>query len=146
VFERRSCQRLDFSVPVSLQRSEQGVSYKPLTVVTDNISLKGVSIVIRLLFKNGRLSVEGVDNPKNLIPFLLLEGQMLDLGIRVLPEERTIEGTGRVTWFRRGVEGAGYCLRAGISLRKLKGEDKQKWIDFVTAVRRLQEAGCVALT
>jgi hypothetical protein len=137
MFERRAIKRVDTPIPLTIKLSGTPVSPPPITVETDNISPKGLSIVIRIRTKseNGRLSIqEGGENAQKMAKYLLLDDKTLQLGINILPQGRSIRATGRVKWcYRNLVEGC-YYVKAGVVIEEIEREHKKEWLEFLKVV------------
>jgi len=137
--ERRKSSRLDICIPVSLRLLGTAVLPHPINVETSNISADGLSIAIKMKVKDGHLSVPGTEKPTRLIPYLLLNDKVLELGIKILPKGRRIKGIGTVKWYHRGLSGDSYQLRAGIFIDEMQSDQKDKWLEFVRTIASMQE-------
>jgi hypothetical protein len=137
LLERRAIKRVNTAIPLTIKLSGTPVSPPPLTVETDNISPKGLSIVIRIGTKseNGRLSIQGEgEDAQKIAKYLLLDDKQLQLGINILPQGRSIRATGKVKWcYRNLVEGC-YYVKAGVVIEEIERGHKKEWLEFLKAV------------
>lgn len=137
MLERRAIKRVDTAIPLTIKLLGTTVPPPPITVETDNISPKGLSIVIKIRTKseNGRLAIwEGGENAQKMAKYLLLDNKTLQLGINILPEGRSIHATGKVKWcYRNLVEGC-YYVKAGVVIEEIERKHKAEWLEFLKAV------------
>ena len=138
VDERRTSKRLEISIPLNIRLHGAAPSTSPINVETGNISPEGLSILIGIRWEERRLSLKGGERPTKVIPYLLLNDKVLELGIKILPKGGRIKGIGKVMWYDRCLIGEFYYLRAGVHIEEMVSEDREKWLDFVRAVAQLQ--------
>ena len=138
--ERRKHKRIDISIPLSIKLQGAPTSSPPINVEITNISLDGLSLVIKIKIrrKNTWLSIEEGGDSKKKIPYLLLKDKVLELGIKILPGGRMIKARGKVTWYKRKLRGEFYYLRAGIFIEEMENEDREKWLEFLRTVAQIQ--------
>jgi hypothetical protein len=137
MLERRAIKRVDTAIPLTVKLLGTPVSPPPISVETDNISPKGLSIVIKIRTRseNGRLLIqEDGENAQKMAKYLLLDNKTLQLGINILPQGRSIRVTGKVKWcYRNLVEGC-YYVKAGVVIEEIEREHKKEWLEFLKAV------------
>lgn len=121
------------SVPLSIRPLGTSTSPLPVTVETDNISLEGLSIAVKIKIrvKDRYLSFREVENAIRLLQYLLVKGKTLELGINILPKGGSIKGIGRVMWNDKGLTNEYYYLKAGLSIKGMEREQKGKWLEFL---------------
>ena len=136
--ERRKYKRLDIAIPTSIKLLGPVSSAPPIDVETDNISLEGLSIVIKIRLPSRRGSIQEGEAPVKLVPYLLLDNKVLDLSINILPRGEGIKGIGQVKWYDRRLRENFYDVRAGIFIEEMRSEDRGKWLEFLRTVARLQ--------
>jgi len=110
-----------------------GTTKSPQRIKTEtrDVSLEGLSIELRVILKNGSLLIQQGEEPIKLIPFLVLNEKMVELGIEIPPEGESIGAIGRVIWYDFGSRRASYYYCVGIFLEKMKVEDRIKWEEFI---------------
>lgn len=137
--ERRKYRRLDVSIPLSIKLSGATTSPPAINVETDNISLDGLAILIKIKIqvKDRWLSIPDVEDSIKLLQYLLMKDKTLELGINVLPKGKSIPGIGKVMWYDRALSGGFYYLRAGIFIEEMDGEYKEKWLEFLRAAYQM---------
>jgi hypothetical protein len=130
--ERRETNRMDAAIPLTIKLVGTTPSPPPITVETDDISLKGLSIVIKIktMLENGRLSIEGEENQK-MVKYLLLDNKQLALGIKILPQGGIIQAIGKVKWCYRSLSMGLYYVKAGVLIEEMEGGHKEKWMEFL---------------
>lgn len=140
--DRRKFKRMHISVPLSLQLVREGGCPAPINVETEDIAPDGLSIITKIEIDNWHISSKGNEMLARLIPYLVLDNRMVDLALQILPHGATIPMRGTVTWYERSARGGFYCLRAGISIDAIGPEHQQEWLEFLMAVRQLQNNEC----
>ena len=86
--ERREARRLDTAIPLTITLLGTPLSPPPIIVETEDISPRGLSVVIKLKtrLEQGRLVIEGGENSQKMVKYLLLDNKQLALGINILPK------------------------------------------------------------
>lgn len=130
--ERRETNRVDSTIPLTIKLLGTTPPPPPITVETDDISPKGLSIVIKIKTKleNGRLSIEGEESQK-MVKYLLLDNKQLALGIKILPHGGSIQAIGTVKWCYRNLSMGLYYVKAGVLIEEMARENKEKWMEFL---------------
>jgi len=133
MFERRKSKRLNIVIPTNIKILGVATSFPVINVETQNISLEGLLIVIRIntRLKDVELSIQEIKNSIKLVLDLLLYYEPLELGIRIFPESRSLKAVGNVRWYGGSLRGEFYYLKAGVYIEEIEGEDRIKWINFV---------------
>jgi hypothetical protein len=134
--ERRKAKRLDASIPLTIKLIGGSQSALPITVETDNISIKGLAIAIKIktTLEHGRLSIQGGRYNMPMAQYLLLNNKRLKLGITILPKGKSIPAIVKVKWCNRSLQGDFYYVRAGMLIEWMEGEHRVKWSEFLSAV------------
>jgi len=129
--ERWIFKRLKTSIPLTMRLL--GTTKYPQRIKTEtrDVSLEGLSIELQVILKNGSLLIQQGEEPIKLIPFLVLNEKMVELGIEIPPEGESIGAIGRVIWYDFGSRRASYYYCVGIFLEKMKVEDRIKWEEFI---------------
>jgi hypothetical protein len=133
--ERREARRIDTTIPLTITLLGTPLSPPPIIVETGDISLEGLSIVIRIKtrLEQGRLVIEGEENSKKMVKYLLLDNKQLALGINILPRGRSINAIGKVRWCYRNVQEGSYYVKAGVLIEEMDGWYKDRWLEFLRA-------------
>jgi hypothetical protein len=133
--ERRETRRLDTAIPVSIALVGTPLSPPPIVVETDDISPRGLSVVIRIKtrLEQGRLVIEGGEDSKKMVKYLLLDNKQLALGINILPSGESIRAMGKVRWCFRNVQEGCYYVKAGILIEEIDSEQRVQWLEFLRA-------------
>lgn len=140
--ERRETRRLDTAIPVSIALVGTPHSLPPIIVETADISPQGLSVVIRIKtrMEDGRLVIEGGENSKKMVKYLLLDNKQLALGINILPEGKSILAIGKVRWCYRNVQEGCYYVKAGVMLEEMDGRHRERWLEFLRASYQFLES------
>ena len=138
VTERRIINRVHTSIPVTIQLTGTAGAPPPVTVQTVDISPQGLSTVIsiRIVKMEGeQVSIlEEVKNSARLLKHLLVQDQIVGLGINILPQRRSIHAMGTVKWHARALNEGLYAVRAGILLNEIDRAHKKEWFAFLRAI------------
>jgi hypothetical protein len=137
--ERRHTERMHAAIPLTIEILETPIPPSPITVETDDISLEGVSIVIKIKTKleNGRLSIQEGENPK-MVKYFLLDNKKLKLAINILPHGGSIPAIGKVMWCYRSLSDDCYYVKGGIAIEEMARQDKEKWLEFLKTLYQFQ--------
>jgi hypothetical protein len=133
--ERREARRVDTSVPLTIALLGTPLSPPPIAVETADISPQGLSIVIKIKtrLEQGHLMIEGGDNSKKMVKYLLLDNKQLALRINVLPQGGSIHAIGKVRWCYRNVQEGCYYVKAGILIEEMDHRHRERWAEFLRA-------------
>jgi hypothetical protein len=133
--ERRHTERMLAAIPLTIEIVETPIPPPPITVETADISLEGLSIVIKIKTKSehGRLSIQEGENPK-MVKYLLLDNKKLKLAINILPHGGSIPAIGTVKCCYRSLSEGCYYVKAGICIEEMKREYKEKWLEFLKTI------------
>jgi hypothetical protein len=133
--ERREARRLDTAIPITITLMGTPLSAPPIIVETEDISPRGLSVVIRIKTRReqGRLAIEGGETSKKMAKYLLLDNKQLALGINILPQGESIHAIGRVRWCHRNVQEGCYSVKAGILIEEMDSEHRERWLEFLRA-------------
>jgi len=133
--ERREGRRLDTTIPVTVTIVGTPLSPPPILVETDDISPRGLSVVIRIKtrLEQGRLVIEGGENAKKMVKYLLLDNKQLALGINILPKGESIHAIGKVRWCYRNVQEGYYYVKAGVLIEEMSKGHREQWMEFLGA-------------
>jgi hypothetical protein len=136
IVERRRAKRLDASIPLTIKFIGGVQSTPPITAETDNISIKGLAIAIKIktTLEHGRLSIQEGKYNMPMAQHLLLNNKRLKLEINILPQGMSIPAIGKVKWCGRSLRGDFYYVRAGMLIEWMEGEHRVKWSEFLRAV------------
>ncbi len=137
--ERRQAERLHAAIPLTVEMLGTPVPPPPITAETDNISLKGLSIVIKIETRSehGRLYIQGGANAQKLVKYLLLDDKRLRFKINILPDGRSILATGRVKWCHRTLQEGTYCMKAGVLIDWMESGYENAWLEFLRTIQQL---------
>jgi hypothetical protein len=137
--ERRQNERMHAAIPLTIEILGTPLPPLPITVETDDISLEGLSIGIKIKTKleNGRLSIQEGENPK-MVKYLLLDNKKLKLAINVLPHGGNIPAIGKVMWCYRSLSDDCYYVKGGIAIEEMARQDREKWLEFLKALYQFQ--------
>lgn len=141
--ERRKFRRWKIFIPLALKMwptATYPTSPTLVNVETNDISLEGLSVVkkIRVRLRNGLPSIHNGEESSKLISLFLLNNKTLELGINILPKGGSIKGIGKVMWYDRCLREESYYLRAGILIKQMENEHKEKWLEFLRTVTQIQ--------
>jgi hypothetical protein len=133
--ERRQTERLQTAIPLTIEIVGTPIPPAPITVETEDISLRGLSLVIKIKTKSqdGRLSIQEGEDPK-LVKYLMLDNKRLKMEIKILPQDKAISATGKVVWCYRNLRDDHYFVKVGISIEEMRREHKERWLEFLRAV------------
>jgi hypothetical protein len=133
--ERREARRVDTSIPVTIALLGTPLSPPPITVETADISPQGLSLVIKIKtrLEQGHLAIDGGENSKKMVKYLLLDNKQLALQINVLPQGESINATGKVRWCYRNVQEGCYYVKAGILIEEMEHRHRERWSEFLRA-------------
>jgi hypothetical protein len=133
--ERRHAERLQTAIPLTIEIVETPIPPPPIAVETEDISLRGLSLVIKIKTKSadGRLSIQEGEDPK-LVKYLMLDNKRLKMEIKILPQDKAISATGKVAWCYRSLRDDHYFVKAGISIDEMRREHREQWLEFLRAV------------
>jgi hypothetical protein len=133
--ERRHAERLHTAIPLTIEIVGTPVPPPAITVETEDISLRGLSLVIKIKTKSadGRLSIPEGEDPK-LVKYLMLDNKRLKMEINILPQDKAISATGKVAWCYRTLRDDYYIVKAGISIEEMQREQRERWLEFLRAV------------
>ena len=133
--ERREARRVDTAIPLTIALLGTPLSPPPITVETGDISPQGLSIVIKIKtrLEQGHLVIEGGENSKKMVKYLLLDNKQLALRINVLPQGGSINAIGKVRWCYRNVQEGCYYVKAGVLIEEMDGRHRERWAEFLRA-------------
>jgi hypothetical protein len=133
--ERREARRVDTVIPLTITLLGTPLSPPPIAVETADISPQGLSIVIKIKtrLEQGHLVIEGGENSKKMVKYLLLDNKQLALRINVLPQGGSINAIGKVRWCYRNVQEGCYYVKAGILIEEMDGRHRERWSEFLRA-------------
>ncbi len=133
--ERREARRLATAIPVMITLVGTPLSPPPIIVETEDISPRGLSVVIRIKtrLEQGRLVIEGGENSKKMVKYLLLDNKQLALGINILPKGESIHAIGQVRWCYRNVQEGCYYVKAGVLIEEMDTGHRERWLEFLRA-------------
>jgi hypothetical protein len=133
--ERREDRRLDTIIPVTIAIVGTPLSPPPIVVETDDISPRGLSVVIRIKtrLEQGRLVIEGGEDAKKMVKYLLLDNKQLALGVNILPRGESIHALGKVRWCYRNAQEGCYYVKAGVLIEEMNGGHREQWLEFLRA-------------
>jgi hypothetical protein len=133
--ERREARRVDTAIPLTITLLGTPLSPPPIAVETGDISPQGLSIVIKIKtrLEQGRLVIEGGENSKKMVKYLLLDNKQLALRITILPQGESINAIGKVRWCYRNVQEGCYYVRAGVLIEEMDGGHRERWLEFLRA-------------
>jgi hypothetical protein len=133
--ERREARRVDTVIPLTITLLGTPLSPPPIAVETADISPQGLSIVIKIKtrLEQGHLVIEGGENSKKMVKYLLLDNKQLALRINVLPQGGSINAIGKVRWCYRNVQEGCYYVKAGILIEEMAGRHRERWSEFLRA-------------
>lgn len=136
--ERRQTKRVDVSIPVTIKIVGLVIAPPQITVETDDISLKGLSISMKIktTLGPGRLAIEEGED-KKMVTYLLLDNKRLELGINILPKGGSIQAGGKVKWYDRRWSRGFYYVRVGICIDWIESEYKEKWSEYLKTVYQI---------
>jgi len=136
ISERRGLKRMHTAIPLTIQLIATPVPPPPVSVETDNISPRGLSIVIPIQtqFEHGRFFIPGGEDSIKMAQYLLLRSKQLYLGIDILPQGKSIRAVGTVKWYDRSFDKGLYSVRAGVLIDKMEAKHTDAWLEFLTAV------------
>jgi len=134
--ERREARRVDAVVPLTITLLGTPLSPPPIIVETGDISPQGLSVVIKIKtrLEQGRLVIEGGENSKKMVKYLLLDNKQLALRINILPQGGGIHAIGKVRWCYRNVQEGCYYVKAGVSIEEMDGGHRERWLEFLKAL------------
>jgi hypothetical protein len=138
MLERRAAKRLHTAIPVTVTLLGTALSLAPITVETEDISPDGLSLVITIKtrLEQGRLTIEGGEEDRKLVKYLLLDNKRLALDINILPQGESLHATGTVKWSYRNVQEGSYYLKAGVAIEKMEREPRARWLEFLGTTYR----------
>ncbi len=133
--ERREARRVDTAIPLTIALLGTPLSPPPITVETGDISPQGLSVVIKIKtrLEQGHLVIEGGENSKKMVKYLLLDNKQLALRLNVLPQGGSINAIGKVRWCYRNVQEGCYYVKAGILIEEMDGRHRERWSEFLRA-------------
>jgi hypothetical protein len=133
--ERRHAERLHTTIPLTIEIVGTPLPPPPITVETEDISLRGLSLIIKIRTKSadGRLSIPEGEDPK-LVKYLMLDNKRLKMEINILPQDKAIAATGKVAWCYRSLRDDHYFVKVGISIEEMRREHRERWLEFLRAV------------
>lgn len=133
--DRREARRVDTAIPLTIALLGTPISPPPITVETSDISPQGLSIVIKIKtrLEQGHLVIDGGDNSKKMVKYLLLDNKQLALRINILPQGKSINAIGKVRWCYRNVQEGYYYVKAGILIEEMEGRHREQWSEFLRA-------------
>jgi hypothetical protein len=133
--ERREARRLTTAIPVMITVLGTPLSPPPIIVETEDISPRGLSVVVKIKtrLERGRLVIEGGENSKKMVKYLILDGKQLALGINILPRGESIGAIGRVRWCYRNVQEGCYYVKAGVWIERMDVRYRERWLEFLRA-------------
>jgi hypothetical protein len=114
-------------------------SAPPITAETDSISLKGLTIAIKIQTPSIKGDVSSEEN-RDMTQYLFLSKKRLKLEITILPQGKSISAMGRVVWCDRNLQGDFYDVRAGIVIEEMEYEYKEAWVEFLEAIYQIQKS------
>jgi hypothetical protein len=134
--ERRGHKRVHAAIPLTIQLIGNPGSPPPVSVETDTISSRGLSLVIPIQtqFERGRFFIPGGEDSIRMAQYLLLDKKQLHVGINILPQGGSIQALGTVKWYTRSFDKGLYVVRAGVLIDPLEAEHTDQWLEFITAV------------
>lgn len=137
--ERRQTERLSASISLMVEMLDTIVPPPPITAETDDISLNGLSIVIKIdtESEHGRLRIQGGEKAQNLVKYLLLDNRRLRLKLNILPDGKGILATGRVKWSHRTLQEESYCMKAGLLIDWMESGYEKAWLEFLRTIQQL---------
>jgi hypothetical protein len=133
LYERRQDQRVDISVPLTIKIIGAAQSVQPLTAETNNVSLKGLSIGIKIKAPSAQ-GHHAVEERGGLNQYLFLSNKRLKLEINILPGGRSIPAIGKVRWYDKNWKGGAIDVRAGIVIEEMEYGHRVAWADFLRAL------------
>jgi hypothetical protein len=133
--ERREARRLDTALPLTITLLGTPLSPPPIIVETEDISPRGLSVVIKIKtrLEQGRLVIVGGENSKKMVKYLLLDKKQLAVRINILPQGGSINAIGKVRWCYRNVQEGCYYVKAGILIEEMDGRHRERWLEFLRA-------------
>jgi len=133
MLERREAKRLHTAIPLTITLLGTALSPPPITVETADISPKGLSLVIKIKtrLEQGRLAIEGGEDTRKMVKYLLLDNKQLALGINILPHGGGIQAVGKVKWCYRNVQEGSYYVKAGVVIEQMGREQRARWLEFL---------------
>ena len=134
--ERRGGKRVHAAIPLTIQLVGTPVPPPPVSVETDTISPRGLSIVILIetQFERGRFSIPGGEDSIRMAQYLLLDNKQLNIGINILPRGGSIPALGTVKWYTRSFDKGLYVVRTGVLINHMEAEHSDAWQEFISAV------------
>jgi hypothetical protein len=134
--ERRGHKRVHAAIPLTIQLIGNPESPPPVSVETDTISPRGLSLVIPIQtqFERGRFFIPGGEDSIRMAQYLLLDKKQLHVGIDILPQGGSIQALATVKWYTRCFDKGLYVVRAGVLIDRMEAEHTDKWLEFITAV------------
>lgn len=135
MLERREAQRIHTVIPITVKLLGTTLSPPPVSVETDDISPKGLSLVIKIKtrLEEGRLAIEGGEEARKMVKYLLLDNKQLALDINILPHGGSLQATGKVKWSYRNVQEGSYYVKAGVAIEQMGREPRARWLEFLKA-------------
>jgi hypothetical protein len=137
--ERRKAKRLDAPIPVTIRIIGGIRSAPPITAETESISLKGLTIAIKILAPSVTGSASAGES-KDMTQYLFLSKKRLKLEIAILPRGKSIPAIGRVAWCDRSLRGDFYDVKAGILIEEMEYEHKEAWAEFLKTIYEIQKS------
>jgi hypothetical protein len=133
--ERREAKRVDTAIPLTITLLGTPLSPPPSIVETEDISPRGLSVVIKLKtrLEQGHLAIEEGEDSKKMVKYLLLDNKQLALRINILPQGGSINAIGKVRWCYRNVQEGCYYVKAGILIEEIDGRHRERWSEFLRA-------------
>jgi hypothetical protein len=133
--ERREARRVDTAIPLTIALLGTPLSPPPIIVETGDISPQGLSIVIKIKtrLEQGRRVIEGGENSKKMVKYLLLDNKQLALRINILPQGGSINAIGKVRWCYRNVQEGCYYVKAGVLIEEMDSRHRERWLEFLGA-------------
>jgi len=133
MLERREAQRVYAAVPITVKLLGTSLSPPPITVETEDISPQGLSLVIKIKtrLEHGRLAIEGGEDARRMVKYLLLDNKQLALDINILPQGGSLRATGTVQWSYRNVQEGAYYIKAGVAIKQMGREPRARWLEFL---------------
>jgi hypothetical protein len=134
--ERRRLKRVHTAIPLTIQLIVDPIPPPPVSVETDDISPRGLSIVIPIQtqFERGRFFIPGGGDSIRMAQYLLLDKKQLNVEINILPQGGSIQALGTVKWYTRNFDKGLYTVRAGLLIEQMGAEHTDAWLEFLTAV------------
>jgi small-conductance mechanosensitive channel len=132
MFNRRKSKRVEIALPLHIKLL--GISELPpiIKTVTRNISPVGISMELPVTLTNGVFFIQLREHSVNLIRYLVQKDKEVELEITLPPHDKKFKARGKVIWYNFGSrEGdESYYFGAGILLKEVAEEEKQRWEDF----------------